>query len=73
MAKIRYMGWEIEAVPKLLVDIGEWTGEIVIMKGRGPETKIEEHHAERSFRTKAEAIQHCFNYGRQIIEGKVQD
>ena len=40
MAKIRYMGWEIEAVPKLLNDIGEWTVEIVIMHGSGPEKKI---------------------------------
>jgi len=73
MTGIEYKGYEIEAVPHQLADSGEWTTEIAIVRDRGNERKYRKFGASNTYKTQEEAIQHCFDFGQQIIDGKVKN
>ena len=73
MASLQYKGYEIRAVPYQLADSGEWTLDILIVRDTGTEIKHRKFGAGNRYKTKDEAIQHCFDLGRQIIDGKVED
>ncbi len=70
MDKMSYNGYEIMAVPYQLADSGEWTVNVVISKHRTDAVVSRQFSAGEKFRTKQEAIQHCFAFGRQIIDGE---
>lgn len=70
MNSIEYKGYEIEAVPVQLAESGEWTININIFLHRGSKTTKKNFSAGNTFRTKDEAIQHSFQFGKQIIDGQ---
>ena len=70
MDRMSYNGYEIRAVPHQLADSGEWTVNVVISKHRTDAVASRQFSAGEKFRTRQEAIQHCFVFGRQIIDGK---
>lgn len=72
MKSIEYKGYEIRAVPYQLSDSGEWTIDIVIARDTGHEIKHRKFGAGNRYKTEDEAIQHCFDFGKQIIDGKVK-
>jgi hypothetical protein len=69
--KVSYQGFIIEAVPHQLAESKEWTLNINIFKDTGSQTTVRPFSTRNTFDTKEEAIQHCFNFGRQIIDGKI--
>lgn len=73
MASIEYKGYEIRAVPYHLADSGDWTLDILIVRDTGTETKHRKFGGSNRYKTKDEAVQHCFNFGKEIIDGKVED
>jgi hypothetical protein len=68
-----YKGYEIEAVPQQLVDSGEWTVEIAIVHDRKGNRTYRKFSAGNRCTSKEGAVQHCFDFGKQIIDGKVKD
>ena len=68
-----YKGYRIQAVPYKLADSGEFTVNINISNDTGSAVNIRNFSAANTFKTKEEAIQHCINFGRQIIDGKFED
>jgi hypothetical protein len=73
MTSIEYKGFEIRAVPYQLVDSGGWTLDILIVRDTGTKIKHRKFGGSNTYKTKDEAVQHCFNLGKQIIDGKVED
>ncbi len=71
MGKIKYKGYEIEARPYQLAESGEWKIEIHILHHRGSEIREKPFYTRSRFKTENEAIQHCFNFGKQIIDGQI--
>ena len=47
--------------------------ELYIEKDNGNEIKQRKFTAGNRFKTKNEAIQHCLNFGMQIIDGEAKD
>lgn len=71
MDKISYKGYVIRAVPYHLADSDdEWTVKIVIDKHRADGVSSRQFSASNTFKNRQDAIQHCFAFGRQIIDGK---
>lgn len=72
MEKLIYKGYEINAAPYQLAENNRWTINIHIWKKRGYEAVERPFSAGNTYETKEEAIQHCLNYGKQIIDGQVE-
>jgi hypothetical protein len=72
MTKLHYKGFEINAVPYQLADTGHWTVHIFIWKHRGHESTEREFSAANTFENKEDAIKHCLNFGKQIIDGQAK-
>lgn len=68
-----YKAYEIQPAPYQLADTGEWTLNIGIFHERGNEMRLRQFTAANSFKTREEAFGHCFNFGRQIIDGKIEN
>ena len=68
-----YKGYEIHAAPYQLADSGEWTINIHIFHDRGDEIRTRPFSAGNSFKTRDEAVAHCFNFGKLIIDGKSEN
>jgi hypothetical protein len=73
MDSIGYKGYEIRAVPYQLADSDDWTLDILIVRDTGTEVKHRKFGGSNRYKTKDEALQHSFNLGKQIIDGKVKD
>lgn len=65
-----YKGYVIRAVPYQLAGSNEWTVKIVIDKHRDDGVSSRPFSAGNTFKTREDAIQHCFAFGQQIIDGK---
>lgn len=64
-----YHGFDISVRPYQVHDTGRWTVDIEIRRrGRVRSFSTREH-----FATEAEAITRSFEFGRQIIDGKVPE
>ena len=72
MASIDYKGYEIRAAPRQLADSGEWTLNILIVRDTGTGLNNRSFSGSNRYKTNSEAVQHCFNFGKQIIDGKVE-
>ena len=72
MTSIEYRGYEIRAVPYQLAKSGEWTVDILIVKDTGTQVKHRKFSAGNTYKIQDEAVQHCIDFGQQIIDGKVQ-
>lgn len=70
MDGMTYNGYEIRAVPHQLADSGEWTVNIVILKHHSDQVASRQFSASNTFKSRDEAVKHCFAFGRQIIDGK---
>lgn len=68
-----YKGYLIQAAPYQLADSGEFTMDISIFHDTGDALNIRNFSAANTFKTEQEAIQNCIEFGRQIIDGKVEN
>jgi hypothetical protein len=71
MDKMSYNGYEIMAVPYQLADSGEWAVNIIMH--HSDQVASRQFSASNTFKTRQEAIQHCFAFGQQIIDGKSEN
>ena len=69
MSEIPYKGYLIHPAPLQLRDSEEWTIEICISKHRDDSVTERKYSAGNTFKTEEEAIQHCIDFGKQIIDG----
>jgi hypothetical protein len=72
MDVLSYKGFEIHAVPHRLADTCDWTTNIRISHDRGDEIRLRQFSAGNCFKTREEAVAHCFNFGKQIIDRKFE-
>jgi len=73
MDKIPYKGYLIHPTPLQVTTSGEWTIELCILKHRDDSVMERKFSAANTFKTEEEAIQHCINFGRQIIDGESEN
>ena len=73
MDDITYNGYEIRAMPYQLADTKEWTVNISILKHRSDQVASRQFSASNTFKSRDEAVKHCFSFGRQIIDGKSEN
>lgn len=71
MDTISYKGYQIQASPYQLADSGRFKITICITVERGADTILRKFSAGNTFETRQEAIEHCFTFGKQIIDGQV--
>ncbi len=67
--QISYEGYFIQSAPYHLEDNGHWSLTIHIWSG--DRIKIRKFFADDLFATREEAVARGFNFGKQIIDGKV--
>ncbi len=65
-----YKGYLIRAAPYRLADSGEFTINISILHDTGDAINIRNFSAPNTFKTEQEAIYHCIEFGRHIIDGE---
>ena len=73
MTGIAYKGLDIRPAPMQLADTGKWNIELYISKDNGSQITERKFSAGNIFKTKEEAVQHCINFGKQIIDGKSEN
>lgn len=71
MSRETYNEYVIEAAPHQLADDDRWTLNINIERHEDDRIDVRPYSASNTFETKDEAIQHCINFGHQIVDGKV--
>ncbi len=67
--QISYEGYFIQSAPYHLADNGHWSLTIHIWSS--DRKQIRKFIADDIFATREEAVAHGFNFGKQIIDGKV--
>ena len=70
MNEIWYKGYKIMPAPLQLRESGEWTLALYIGINKGNKWVERPYRAANTFKTKEEAISHCINFGKKIIDGK---
>jgi len=70
MEKIPYKGHLIHPTPIQVPTTGEWTIHLCISKPRDDSVTEKIFNAGNAFKTEEEAVQHCIDFGMQIIDGK---
>ncbi len=73
MNGIPYKGYLIRPAPLKLADKDEWTLELYIAKDKGNEIVERKFSAGNTFKTEKEAIDHCVNFGKLIVDGKSEN
>jgi len=68
-----YKDHEIHAAPYQLADTSEWEICIHIFHDHGDQMGSRKFSTGNSFKTRDEAVAHCLNFGRQIIDGKIEN
>ena len=68
-----YKGYLIRAAPYRLADSGEFTMNISILHDTGDAVNIRNFSAGNTFKTEQEAIHHCIEFGRQVVDGKIEN
>ena len=69
---VEHEGFRIHAAPHRLADSGEWTLNIYIEMDKLSEIVSRHFFANDSFKSRKEAIAHCFNFGKRIIDGRAE-
>lgn len=72
MDGFHYKGYVIQAVPYQLAKDKKWTININIWKEKGSSVTERNFSASNTFIDKDEAIQHCYHFGKQIIDGELK-
>ena len=72
--RIRYKDFEIEASPyPVSVDgVKKWSLNIFIWKHKGYESVSQPFTGSNTYESKGEAMGHCFNLGKKIIDGEIE-
>jgi len=81
---VPYKGYSIRPAPQRIAKVyggtpeaqsraGKWQLRIFISKGEGGGSREKEFNAANAYKSKKEAIHHCIEYGKQIIDGKSQN
>lgn len=71
MDVVSYKGFEVKAAPYQLAESGEWTLNLCITLHKASETLERNFSAGDRFKIREEAVSHCHNFGRLIVDGKV--
>lgn len=71
MIKDFYKGYEIRPTPEFLTESEEWSSNLHILIHKENEVVDRQFSAADTYKSKEEAIEHCINFGRQIIDGNV--
>ena len=66
--KVIYRSCEIESRSRQLVESGKWTLDIEITHHYGSGVKCQQFSAANTYQTKEEAMQHCFYFGKKMID-----
>lgn len=69
--EVEYKGLIIHPIPEKLAESGNWTLKVEIQKRRGSGVTARPYSARNNFATREEAVRHCFEEGRQIIDGEI--
>jgi hypothetical protein len=72
MNEMNYKGYVIEAIPEQLVVTGRWRVKFCIWRRRGHASTQRQFGAGNTYPTEREAVAHCFNFGKQIIDGQME-
>lgn len=70
---VNYKGFEIHAVPYELAETGHWDINLLIVRHTGNQVRMRNFFAVNTYPAREEAVRHCFRFGRQIIDGQVQN
>ena len=73
MENLPYKGYLIHPTPQQLTNSGEWTLEFYIAKHCEDSITERKFSADDIIKTKQEAIEHCINFGKQVIDGKIEN
>ncbi len=73
MDSVPYKSYLIQPTPYKLAESGEFTLNLSICHDTGSAVNIRNFSAANTFKTEQEAIQHCIEFGRQIIDGKIEN
>ena len=68
MDRISYKGYDISPAPRELADAGEWSLEVYISGEEDGRPRTMQFFASNTFPTKEQAIQHCHDFARRIID-----
>jgi len=68
MDRISYKGYDISPAPRELADAGEWSLEVYISGEEDGRLRTMQFFATNTFPTKEQAIQHCHDFARRIID-----
>ena len=66
-----YSGYIIDACPAQLADDNRWSTDITLERHTGAAVKTRPFSASDTWETREQAIENCWNLGRQIIDGNV--
>jgi hypothetical protein len=69
---VNHEGFRIHAAPHQLADSGEWSLNIYIEIDKLSEIVSGHFFTSDSFKSREDAIAHCFNFGKRIIDGQVE-
>ena len=73
MQRANYQEFIINAYPRQRVGDGRWSMSIAIERHHGDGVTVGKYSAANTFETESEAAGHCLNFGRQVIDGMVQN
>ncbi len=66
-----YEGQKIVACPHMIAETKKWSTDIEIWERGSGGSKVTPYSAANTFDTEEEAINHCFLYGKKVIDGDV--
>lgn len=70
---VNYTGFEIHASPYQLAETGYWKITTHIVRHTADQIRSREFGASHSYPTREEAVGHCIQFGKHIIDGEVAD
>lgn len=67
--KLPYKGYVIQASPEPL-QRGKWSTKVIIWRGQRGSTTRRPFSAGNKWDSESEAVKHCFNFGKQLIDSQ---
>lgn len=65
-----YREFEIQAAPYQLAETRQWRVRVHIVRHTADQIRSREFGASNAYPTREETVQHCFEFGRRIIDGQ---
>ena len=72
MNRVKYKDYVINSTPYQLAKDKSWSINIRIERHTGSSVTMREFSASNTFPTEKEAIQHCYYFGKQIIDEEAE-